>query len=166
MDTYFLKTFSKTREDTWGLKLAVSMEAACSNLASPWGSVGTSFVPWLGYLASMYRAIARLSNRTKPSSSCRKQNDLRDQRKIAESRHLRGTELGRTFWRFNKIFFSKVRRLRGNSRLFFKVLWGLVFALRHIDWDKFIFDTLFLEDDCNCASAGRSTHPVEFQYHC
>jgi hypothetical protein len=50
-------------------KFAYSLEAACSNSAFFFGSVGIRFDA--GYLAAIYRQIARDSYRMKPLSSCR-----------------------------------------------------------------------------------------------
>jgi hypothetical protein len=48
-----LNTISATALEQKGSKFEYSMDAACSKSAFPWLSVGTSGVPWLGYLSSM-----------------------------------------------------------------------------------------------------------------
>jgi len=68
--TYGLNTFSFKIPDTGGSKLEVSIEAACSKLATALtleGS-GSKGVPELAHLVATYRPIARLSKRMKPSS--------------------------------------------------------------------------------------------------
>jgi hypothetical protein len=144
MKTYGLNNFSKTMGATNALKLNVSIEAACSNRASAWGSVGINSVPWPWYFLLRYLEIARDSYRMKPSSSFLMTS-------VSERVHSKKSE--------------ETHDVRDLSEWLLRHKFGsLLFAFGKVDRDQFVRDLLLLADKSDEARAGGKGETVQLDH--